>query len=231
TLFEDIETRAIAQNKTDFGSVTPEEWPQITREIQAQALDFLKFSRHNKKFDGLRILNTPYENRSKREKDIACVLLNEYPEIIHQVRRRKEDYLQSRGIQEGQLIVEDWEQICDFPLERLQELEERRRKGEEAKRERERRRRGEGKEPEEIKYDLEIIGEGRISRGLYILPPMDPQLKNIVHLWFGDEDTQTVFWVGYLQNHTGEFLSVGKRLIQQYGIEKDKHFRIVKLMD
>lgn len=223
TQFEDIKARATAQNKTLFGSVTAEEWPRVTKEIKAQAHDFLKYLHHNKKFDGLRILNTPYEDLNRREKNISWVLSEEFSDILQQLRTRKEEYLQGKGLQEKQLTVEDWEQIYHFPVKRLQELEK-------IRKERERRMKRKGEGPREVKFDLEITDEGGVLGNFHITRSKESQFSNYVHLWF-EEDDQGKVYVGHLQNHTGHFKFEPrtKKITQHCGIEEDKHFRIVRL--
>ncbi|MHA2245891.1 MAG: hypothetical protein ACXADY_13085 [Candidatus Hodarchaeales archaeon] len=127
TLSEDIKARAAAQNKTYFESITAKEWPQVTKEVKAQAQDFMKYLLHNKEIDSQVILEDPYENKidPRYPRFIGSILCHISLAILQQLRERKEDYLQRRGIHENQLTGEDWDEICDFPVEMLQRERER----------------------------------------------------------------------------------------------------------
>lgn len=80
-----------------------------------------------------------------------------------------------------------------------------------------------------IEYDLEITVEGKNLGNFRIKPSEDPQFINFIHLWL--EKDQKELYVGFLRKDTGEFKfkTKNKELIQQYGIKKEKHFRIVEL--
>ncbi|MFW9903892.1 MAG: hypothetical protein ACFFFH_06130 [Candidatus Thorarchaeota archaeon] len=77
-------------------------------------------------------------------------------------------------------------------------------------------------------YTLEITEEGKALGNFRVKPSEDPQYANFVHLWL--EKDEKDFYVGFLRKDTGDFKfkSKNKELIQQYGIKKDTHFRIVK---
>ena len=79
-----------------------------------------------------------------------------------------------------------------------------------------------------IEYKLEITDEGKNLGNFRIKPSDDPQYANFIHLWL--ENDRNNFYVGFLRKDTGEFKfkSKNKELIQQYGIKKDSHFRIMK---
>ncbi|MFX1505387.1 MAG: hypothetical protein ACFFDC_04645 [Promethearchaeota archaeon] len=83
-------------------------------------------------------------------------------------------------------------------------------------------------EEKAIEYKLEITDEGKNLGNFRIKPSDDPQYANFVHLWL--EKDSNNFYVGFLRKDTGEFKfkTKNKDLIQQYGIKKDSHFRIVK---
>lgn len=83
-------------------------------------------------------------------------------------------------------------------------------------------------EEKPIEYKLEITDEGKNLGNFRIKPSDDPQYANFVHLWL--EKDSNNFYVGFLRKDTGEFKfkTKNKDLIQQYGIKKDSHFRIVK---
>lgn len=77
-------------------------------------------------------------------------------------------------------------------------------------------------------YILEITNEGKDLGNFRIKPSDDPQYANFIHLWLEKDNNN--FYVGFLRKDTGEFKfkSKNKELIQQYGIKKDLHFRILK---
>ena len=79
-----------------------------------------------------------------------------------------------------------------------------------------------------VEYSLEITNEGKSLGNFRVKPSEDPQYANFVHLWL--EKDQNDFYVGFLRKDTGDFKfkSKNKEIIQQYGIKKDTHFRIVK---
>ncbi|MHA2202600.1 MAG: hypothetical protein ACW991_02815 [Candidatus Hodarchaeales archaeon] len=79
-----------------------------------------------------------------------------------------------------------------------------------------------------IKYTLEITDKGKNLGNFRVKPSEDPQYANFVHLWL--EKDQKELYVGFLRKDTGDFKfkTKNKELIQQYGIKKDTHFRIVK---
>ncbi|UCG01749.1 MAG: hypothetical protein JSW11_19340 [Candidatus Heimdallarchaeota archaeon] len=77
-------------------------------------------------------------------------------------------------------------------------------------------------------YSLEITNEGRKLGNFRVKPSEDPQYANFVHLWL--EKDQKEFYVGFLRKDTGDFKFKvkNKELIQEYGIKKGKHFKILK---
>jgi hypothetical protein len=79
-----------------------------------------------------------------------------------------------------------------------------------------------------VEYTLEITNEGKDLGNFRVKPSEDPQYANFVHLWL--EKDQKDLYIGFLRKDTGDFKfkSKNKELIQQYGIKKDIHFRIVK---
>lgn len=83
-------------------------------------------------------------------------------------------------------------------------------------------------EPRKVEYGLQITKEGEKLGNFRIKPSDDPQFANFLHLWL--EKDQKEFYIGYLLKNTGDFKfkSKNKELIQQYGIKKEKHFKIVK---
>ncbi len=80
-----------------------------------------------------------------------------------------------------------------------------------------------------VEYGLDITSEGKNLGNFRIKPSDDPQFANFVHLWL--EKDQKEIYVGFLRKDTGEFKfkAKNKEIIQQYGIKKGKHFRIVEL--
>ncbi|MFX0206127.1 MAG: hypothetical protein ACFFDT_09080 [Candidatus Hodarchaeota archaeon] len=79
-----------------------------------------------------------------------------------------------------------------------------------------------------FEYSLEITDEGKKLGNFRIKPSDDPQYANFIHLWLENDSKE--FYVGFLRKDTGEFKfkTKNKELIQQYGIKKDNHFRIMK---
>ena len=78
-------------------------------------------------------------------------------------------------------------------------------------------------------YDLQITEEGNKLGRFRIYPSDDPQFVNFIHLWL--EKDQKEVYIGYLLKNTGDFKfkSKNKDFIQEHGIKKGKHFRIVKV--
>ncbi|MFX0184628.1 MAG: hypothetical protein ACFE95_16220 [Candidatus Hodarchaeota archaeon] len=83
------------------------------------------------------------------------------------------------------------------------------------------------KERERVQFSLEITNEGKRLGNFQIKPSEDPQFINFIHLWL--EKDQKELYIGYLRKDTGDFKfkAKNKELIQNYGIKKGKHFRIV----
>ena len=80
-----------------------------------------------------------------------------------------------------------------------------------------------------IEYGLEITSEGKNLGNFRIKHSDEPQFANFLHLWL-EKDHQDIY-VGFLRKDTGEFKFKKKNeeIIRQYGIKKEKHFRITQL--
>lgn len=123
----------ISTEKLNFENVSAEEWPKITREIKVQAHNFLRYLQYNKDIDGQGILSIPDRIRNRNQRYVTWItqrynvdqLRRNTPDILRQLRTRKEDYLQSRGIHEEQLTAKDWGQICDFSVEKVSKFHDR----------------------------------------------------------------------------------------------------------
>ncbi len=78
-------------------------------------------------------------------------------------------------------------------------------------------------------YGLEITSEGKNLGNFRIKHSDDPQFANFLHLWL-EKDQQEIY-VGFLRKDTGEFKFKKKNeeIIKQFGIKKEKHFRITQL--
>ncbi len=77
-------------------------------------------------------------------------------------------------------------------------------------------------------YSLQITDEGKSLGDFRIKPSDDPQFANFTHLWLEKDQKET--YIGYLLKNTGDFKfkKKNKDFIQQHGIKKGKHFRIIK---
>lgn len=82
-----------------------------------------------------------------------------------------------------------------------------------------------------LEYGLEITSEGKNIGNFRIKHSDDPQFVNFLHLWL-EKDQQDIY-IGFLRKDTGEFKFKKKNeeIIRQFGIKRDKHFRITQLKD
>ena len=79
------------------------------------------------------------------------------------------------------------------------------------------------------KYKIHILEAGKKLGNFQIKKSQDPQFENFVHLWLEIEKKD--IYVGYLRKDLGDFTfkDKNKQLLDKYGVQLGKHFRIVEI--
>jgi hypothetical protein len=78
-------------------------------------------------------------------------------------------------------------------------------------------------------YKIQILEAGKKLGNFQIKKSQDPQFENFVHLWLEIEKKD--FYVGYLRKDIGDFTfkDKNKALLDKYGVQVGKHFRILEI--
>ncbi len=78
-----------------------------------------------------------------------------------------------------------------------------------------------------VEYGLKLTTEGKAC-DLRVIHSKNPQYTNYIHIWRGNSKNET--YIGFLRKDTGEFKfkEENKKLIDQYGIKPDIHFKIIE---